>query len=127
MTPSPTLRIRQVPELIPGVILDGFYTPLDEATTELRRRRSNKALCRAVAEFHRAHPPRFLSGEPSVIFVRSVFSPDFEFGKFAALSEAAGYTPLCLEITNDRFVSFNWDKYCRGKMTFRWRTYRSSC
>ncbi len=103
-----------------GIIVPNFYTPLEEAVEELHRRRADKALCDAVEEFHRTHLPDFLDGEPHAFFVRPVFSADMEFERFAALSRQAGLTPLCLEIVKDRFVSFNAEKYRRGKLTFCW-------
>ena len=104
--------------------LAAFYTPLDEALETLRRRRRDRRLAAAVAAWQRAHPPRFLPGEPALFFVRSLFSPDYELTSFAALVAAARLPAVCLELAHDRFVSFNADKYCRGKMTFRWGAHR---
>lgn len=87
---------------------------------ELHRRRQDAVLCGAVAEFRREHPPVFLNGEPTAIFVRSLFSADLEFERFAALSQKTGLLPLCLEFSADRFYSFNREKYRRGKLTFCW-------
>ncbi len=100
--------------------VEALYTPLGEAVEELHRRRADKALCDAVAEFHRTHPPDFLAEEPNAFFVRPVFSADLEFERFVTLSRQAELTPNCLEIVKDRFVSFNVEKYRRGKLTFCW-------
>ncbi|MDX2166523.1 MAG: hypothetical protein SF182_05645 [Deltaproteobacteria bacterium] len=103
--------------------LDDFYTPLDVALRELRRRRTDPHLAAELAAFHRRHPPDFLPAAPCLILVRAVASPDFELGEFARQAAASGVAPLCLELRRDRFVSFNRDKYCRGKLTFRWGTH----
>lgn len=100
--------------------LESLYTPLEEAVEKLHRRRADKALCRAVAEFQQSHPPEFLDGEPRAIFGRCVTSADLEFARFIALSRQAGLTPLCLETAKGRFVSINQEKYRRGKLTFHW-------
>lgn len=98
----------------------GLYTSLEEAVVELHRRRADRALCDAVAKFHRVHPPEFLDGGPNAFFVRPVFSADLELERFSTLSQLAGLLPLCLEVSRDRFYSFNREKYRRGKLTFCW-------
>lgn len=102
---------------------DSLYTPLREAVRELHRRRKDRSLCRAVEQFHSDQPRAFLAESASAILVRAVFSADYEFERFVTLSSQTGLTPRCLEITKDRFVSFNRDKYCRGKLTFRWENH----
>lgn len=97
-----------------------FYTPLGAAVTELGRRRSDRALCRAVDDFMSDPPIPFLDERPRAILLRALFSPDRECARFAELAQLSGLAPLCLEIHRDRFVSFNTDKYGRGKMTFVW-------
>lgn len=99
---------------------DSLHTPLEEAVAEFHRRRADKALCRAVAEFQQSHPPKFLDGDANAFFVRPVFSADLEVERFSALSRKTGLTPLCLEVSKDRFYSFNREKYRRGKLAFRW-------
>ncbi len=72
-----------------------LYTPLGQAVEELHRRRRDRALCDAVAEFHRTHPPDFLDGEPHAFFVRPVFSvvslPSEK--SIAGVGLLAGHTP----------------------------------
>ena len=107
-----------------AAVLDDFYTPLDVAVDELHRRRADARLVARVAAFRGTHPPDFLPAAPCAILVRAVPSPDYEMAEFARRVAASGLTPLCLELRRDRFVSFNRDKYCRGKLTFCWGAHR---
>lgn len=99
-------------------VVENVYTPLAAAVDELRRRRADPALWRRVRAFQAALPPHFLPRAPSLIMVRSIFSPDRECGAFARLAAASGLPPLCAELGGDRFVSFNPGKYGRGRMIF---------
>jgi len=102
------------------LLVQSLYTALEEAVAELHRRRADRSLCCAVTEFQRSHPLEILDEKPSAFLVRPVFSADLEMERFAALSQQADLSPLCLEISKDRFASFNKEKYRRGKLTFRW-------
>ena len=96
-----------------------LYTPLEEAVAELHRRRADKALCRAVEDNRRHHPPTFLKCEPMAVLWRNVITPGLEFSRFMALARESGLRPLCLEYTRDKFAPQNPDKHMYGMMRFR--------
>ena len=102
-----------------GIRSERLYTSLDEAVAELHRRRADKALCCAVEENRRHHPPTFLKCDPVAVLWRNVITPGFEFMRFKALAQQSGLRPLCLEYRSDKFVSKNPDKHMLGVMRFR--------
>lgn len=95
-----------------------LYTPLEEAVTELHRRRSDKTLCRAVEDNRRQHPPTFLKQEPAAVLWRNVITPGLEFSRFMVLARQTGLRPLCLEYIHDKFAPQNPDKRMLGMMHF---------
>lgn len=96
-----------------------LYTPLEEAAAELRRRREDKALCSAVTQFQKDRPPVFMGTEPHLALARAVFTADDELECLLKMAQSVLLSPLCLELTRDRFVSINPDKHSLCKLTFR--------
>lgn len=102
------------------VALDGVFTPLAEALDLLRERRADDRLLRRIREWPTPVPWAAMSDQPSLMMVRAVFSADLEMERFVAMVAHSGCRAWCLEMPGDRFVSFNADKHCRGKLVFRW-------
>lgn len=100
--------------------LEGLFLPMGEALKELRARRADAGLLRRVLEWPLPPPLGGMRTEPGLMMVRSVFSADLEMERFVSLAAGLGFRPWCLEMPGDRFVSFNADKHCRGKLVFRW-------
>lgn len=100
--------------------LDGVLTPLADALEQLRERRADDGLLRRVREWPAPVPWAAMPDQPSLMMVRAVFSADLEMERFVGMVARSGCHPWCLEMPGDRFVSFNADKHCRGKLVFRW-------
>jgi hypothetical protein len=107
------------PESLP-VLLERAFMSLAEAVGQLRERRADAGLLRRVREGACGVPVDALPDGPALMMVRAVFSADLEMERFLGMATRSGCHPWCLEMPGDRFVSFNADKHCRGKLVFRW-------
>lgn len=103
-----------------SIRLDGVFTPLAEALELLRERRADEGLLRRVRRWTPWMAWVGVPDQPCLMMVRAVFSADLEMERFVGMVSRSGCGPWCLEMPGDRFVSFNADKHCRGKLVFRW-------
>lgn len=97
--------------------MEEIYTPLAEIETELKRRRADGALKKAVDDFFGEHALPGLQGGPHAFLSRPIINPNREFRYFLDLVEVFNIEPKGLEY-HDKFVAKNWDKYHLGKMFF---------
>jgi len=99
------------------VNLESIYTPLDEARTEILRRRGDLGLRRGVEDFLGGPPPG-RPDEPGAFLCRTVQTPNREFFRFMELARSIGLAPHVQEYLDDRFCSMNADKLGAVRMTF---------
>lgn len=112
-------------EDIPSIIADRnryeriLYTSPREAYRELRRRRRDPRLARAVLEFLDGDVLEPLRKRPRAVITRSVVSPNFEVRRFDRLVRAHGtLRPLYLEYHKDLFTPNNPSKHMLGRLFF---------
>ena len=95
-----------------------LYTPLAEAAAELQRRRERTTLQYQVAEAIADDIPCLLQDQPCAVLFRHIGTPDREMARFAEAAATVGLIPLCLEFSEDKFISRNRDKAKLGKLCF---------
>lgn len=95
--------------------IGSFYTPFDEAITQLRKRCIDQQLRAKVESFRRYCPPDFIPSEPFAALSRFVITPNREYELFTTRAFAAGLRPLCLDHEKDFYTPINPEKYrlCR--------------
>jgi hypothetical protein len=87
-----------------------YYTGLEDARVEIRKRWHDQALKQRVEEYLDNDIPPIFRDEPRAVLFRNIASPDFEFMHFLSLSKKVGLKPVVLEYLNDRFSTRNADK-----------------
>ncbi|HUD01590.1 MAG TPA: hypothetical protein VMR37_04640 [Rhabdochlamydiaceae bacterium] len=95
------------------------YTPVEEAVTELKRRREDKALEKKVSELLGGDIPKpFLDGPRAVLF-RQLATPNYEVRRFVSIADGVeDMRPCFWEFYDDKFTSNNEWKYSLGRMGF---------
>jgi len=88
-----------------------IYTPLNTAVLEIERRRTDKELEKKITEYLKNDIPDFLLSEPHLVIFRNITTANLESERLLELSEETGLDFLSLEYNDDKFVTFNPDKY----------------
>lgn len=97
--------------------IENFYTPLEEAKEEIKRRWNDKDLRKKVEEFLGDVPGVFQEELQAILF-RNIATPDFEFQHAQNLAKKLDIKPLYLEYLSDKFCTRSLDKLYLGKMAF---------
>jgi hypothetical protein len=95
-----------------------FYTSIEDAKREIRKRWNDVKLRKEVESFLGINMPVPLKKTPRAIMVRCIASPDNEFFKFLSLSSEVELEPLFIDYPQDKFVAFNSDKYALCNLHF---------
>lgn len=83
-----------------------FYTPLDEAISELRRRKQSDYLKERISIETRLTPSlQKLLEVPHIVFFRQVATPLNDTKRIAEIAKAKNLPLLLLEFSDDKFVS----------------------
>ncbi len=97
--------------------LEKFFTPLEEAVVEIKRRREDKDLIKKVEDFFNADiPPHFNGSDPICYLARHVATPNFETLHFIELAKSTGLPIVIGQDIKDKFVTNNALKRALGKM-----------
>ncbi len=101
--------------------LEGSATPLltslNDAITEIERRRTDKNLMRAVESYLNGDVPEYFKrSRPTLYLARHIASPNFETLRFIELGKPHALPLVIGQDQNDKFVSHNAMKRALGKM-----------
>lgn len=88
-----------------------IYTQLETAASEIKQRWSDKGLEKEVAEYLKNDIPDFLLSKPHIVIFRNITTANLESERLIELSKKTGLDFISLEYNQDKFVSFNPDKY----------------
>jgi len=94
------------------------YTPLDEAMTELHRRRMDPRYERRVLRLLKGDVPEPLRNRPRAVIFRQVFTPNYEIRRFVSIVDSVALRPLFFDHHDDKFVANNEWKYHLGNLCF---------
>lgn len=97
--------------------ISNAYTPLKQASMELKERWNNKELRAKVEKMFGDNLPAAFKERPRLVMSRSIFTPNRELAYFFDLAKELDFEPLLLEYP-DKFVSKNPTKYHLCKMYF---------
>ncbi len=95
-----------------------FYTTIEDAKIEVRKRWQNEDLKERVREYLGGEIPESFQHAPRAVLSRNIISPDHELMQFLTMAKDLGLAPLGLEGVNDKFVTNNEDKMVLVKMRF---------
>lgn len=93
-----------------------LLTPLDEAVTELARRKQDPELLKKVASYLNEDIPQHFKDGPILYLARHIASPNFETLRFLHLVESVDLPAVLSHDLNDRFVPKNPLKKALGKL-----------
>ncbi len=91
--------------------MPSIFTTLAEAQAELSRRRRDRVLEQKVADYLGSDVPEVLRKNPALVLFRHIATANGETERLLALAETMRLLPAWLEFADDRFYSFNPDKY----------------
>jgi len=91
--------------------MDTFYTPIQDAAAELKKRWHDQELKRKVSEFLADDIPDVFLDEPHLVFFKNIMTPNDENRRHIMAAKEMGLEILGLEYKEDKFVAFNLDKY----------------
>lgn len=94
-----------------------IFTPLDEAIAEIRRRREDPMLVRAVSEFlNHDIPAHFNNSAPILYLCRHVATPNFEALRFIEIGKSQNLPLVIGEDSQGTFFANNVLKRALGKL-----------
>lgn len=102
-----------------SLLVHELYTPLEEARTELARRRNDAQLVNTVREWERRlPPPPALQSDAHAVYAPTIISPNLELLHLLESSDSIGLPLHLFEFSHDKFVHMNHVKRCLGQLTF---------
>ena len=97
--------------------LEKFFTPLEEAVLEIKRRREDKDLIKKVEDFFNTDiPEHFMGPDPICYLARHIATPNYETLHFIDIAKSTKL-PIVIGLdVKDKFVTNNALKRALGKM-----------
>lgn len=94
-----------------------FYTPLDEAISEIKRRHEDGELLKKIQDFLADDiPAHFKRKEPILYMARHIATPNYEALRFIELGKKYNLPMVIGQDSKGKFVSHNELKRCLGKL-----------
>lgn len=113
-----TKKIERGEKELLAILENDFYTPLEEAKKEIKRRWADKNLEKKVAKFLKGNIPEAFTSEPRAISTIHVATPNWELLQFRDEAKEVGLKPLVFEFLDDLFITTNFDKASLARMVF---------
>jgi hypothetical protein len=94
-----------------------FYTPLEEAILEIKKRREDPILMKKVREYLNGDIPAHFDREQPILYMaRHIATPNYEAMRFVELGKPYGLPLVIGQDTKGKFVSHNDLKKALGKL-----------